>query len=183
MPRPWLFEAGVLRFLSHRTVPPCVGRVEESAILGEGDPFAQGGIKCEFQIAISRPKWGWLRFEKCVIPLKALIADLCKAWLAVSQLSLSLVQVVPLSHPVAVRGTSQGRCGWGSSGTVPTLKLERGTACDGLSAGAARCEASCPASSSASWEFLKELPANSPSGPIGFSWGPGSCDDGICCLS
>ena len=28
-------DVGVLRFLSHRTVSPCVSRVEESVILGE----------------------------------------------------------------------------------------------------------------------------------------------------
>lgn len=174
MPRPWLFEAGVLRFLSPCTVPPCVGRVEESVIPGEWDPFAQEGIKYASQMAISRLKGGWRRFAEVCNSCESFDGESLQGRASNSATFSLLSACGPIWGTLwPSGGLHQGGVAGGSSGTCLLwgAQLETGgwqQQCGQLIA---------------SREFLKELPAKSSSRPRGSSLGPGSFNYGICCLS
>lgn len=87
------------------TVFPCVGRVEESVIVGELAPFALVGVKYDLYIDISMMKsWRLMLLEVC-IPLKAFISNFSKAMLEISEPSLLVsCKWSRPSHTVAVAG-------------------------------------------------------------------------------
>ena len=130
LPRPWIPEIGNLIFpSSYYTESPCVGRVEESVIVGEWAPSASVGVKYELYVDISMMKsWRWRLLEAC-IPLKAFIGNFSKAMLEVSEHSLLVGRErLHLSHTVAATRYLKRKL-WSersASGTLSSNRSYRG---------------------------------------------------------